>query len=157
MTTEDVSAVVDDLIAKQKLLDAQDREVGQQIVNDANPKTIDAAKRLAANWIGTAAQESRNAAYMTGERDKWKKAAKEAEERAGEFEARLEMERRNHDETRGYRQHTEKLLEELRVELRATFADILGDVDVAMCDVNPSSTVAWRNARAKLVKLKDRA
>jgi hypothetical protein len=61
---------VDELTTKQRVLDAQDREIGQQIVNDAHIRTIEDAKQLAANWIATAAQESRNAEYMAAERDK---------------------------------------------------------------------------------------
>jgi hypothetical protein len=186
---DDVQVVVDDLIAKQKLLDAQDIEVGQKIVNDANPWTIDEAKRLAAAWIGTAAQESRNAEYLRGERDKLQeklvtteKASKNGwdlleglakyvgcethelpqkfaveRERAGEVEARLEMERREHDETRGYRQHTEKLLEDLHTELRRVVGSILLDLDDAMAGVDPAASESWRLAREKIVKLKEYA
>jgi hypothetical protein len=142
MTTEGIVDELDELIVKQKLLDAQDREVGEQIVKDANPKTIEAAKQLAANWIATAAQESRNLEYMTGERDKWKN-------RSEENEAYMELERIAHDETRGYRQHAESQLKDVRADLR----QLLIDIDDAMRDVDPE--VSWQNAgtREKLVKL----
>lgn len=137
-----IRVVVDDLIAKQRALDAQDRLVGGQIVADRKLETLDEAMQFAANWIATAAQESRNTEYMTGERDKWK-------DRSEENEARLELEKLAHDETRGYRQHAELQLTDLKAELRT----LLAEIDDAMRDVDPE--VSWQSAgtREKLVKL----
>jgi hypothetical protein len=140
--SEDLQPFVDDLIVEQKKLDAHDKLVGAEIVAQQNLKTLDEAKQFAAAWIGTASQGLRNTEYMTGERDKWKN-------RSEENEARLEMEKLAHDETRGYRQHAENQLKDLRLELAA----ILVDIDDAMRDVDPE--VSWQSAgtRDKLVKL----
>jgi hypothetical protein len=73
MSEQDVAKFVDDLMAKQKVLDAQDAALGAEIVAAHNPKTIDEAKRLAAGWIGTAAQESRNAEYCCRQRDEMRR------------------------------------------------------------------------------------
>jgi len=142
MTTEDVSKVVDDLIVEQKKLDDHDKLVGAEIVAQQKLKTLDEAKQFAASWIGTASQGLRNTEYMTGERDKWKN-------RSDDNEAGLELEKLAHDETRGYRQHAELQLKDLRLEL----AVLLVDIDDAMQDVDPQ--VSWQNAgtRDKLVKL----
>ena len=66
-----------------------------------------------------------------------------------ESEARFAKEKREHDETRGYRQYAEKQLVDLRLELAA----LLVDIDDAMRDVDPE--VSWQNhgTRDKLVKL----
>lgn len=69
MSKQDVATFVDDLMAKQRVLDAQDAATGAEIVAAHNPKTLDEAKRFAAAWIGTAAQESRNAEYCCRQRD----------------------------------------------------------------------------------------
>lgn len=156
MSAEDVNKVVDELIAKQKRLDAQDREVGEQIVRDAiNIKTIEHAKQFAANWIATAAQESRNTEYMTGERDRLQQELEMArlnmEEMGGrilEARDRMTAERLAHDETRGYRQHAEMQFTDVRKDL----ALLLRDLDDAMGDVDPGASY-WNGLRDKLVKI----
>ncbi len=197
MSAKDVNKVVDELIAKQKRLDTQDREVGEQIVRDAiNIKTIEHAKQFAANWIATAAQESRNTEYMTGERDRLlaltkavtsdlpdskmtseqvtfraevksilnaqfgspdvlRERLKEVRahwsattEQLAETSDRLSAEKIAHDETRGYRQHAEMQLTDVRKDL----ALLLRDLDDAMGDVDPGASY-WNGLRDKLVKI----
>jgi hypothetical protein len=125
-SAEDLDRLADELTAKQKLLDLQDVLLGKRIVRDADPKTIKEAKQLAANWIGTAAQESRNAEYLGQERDK--------------LQRELDAEKKAHDETRAYRQRAEEKLSELRAELTA----ILAAIDDAMRDVDPE--ISWQSA-----------
>lgn len=69
---EDTQAFVDGLIAEHKRLDEQTRAMARDIVEAQNPVTLDAAKRFAEAWIGTAAQMSRNADY-------WESRARQAE------------------------------------------------------------------------------
>ncbi len=73
MSKQDVATFVDDLMAKQRVLDAQDAATGEEIVAAHNPKTLDEAKQFAARWIATAAQESRNAEYCGRQRDEMRR------------------------------------------------------------------------------------
>ena len=69
-------ALVDALVAKQKRLDAQDIEMGHEIVRARDPKTLDEAKQLAANWIATAAQGVRNTEYYQARAEAAEKVAR---------------------------------------------------------------------------------
>lgn len=73
MSDQNMATIVADLCAKQRKLDAQDAAIGAEIVAAHNPKTLDDAKRFAAAWIGTAAQESRNAEYCCRQRDEMRR------------------------------------------------------------------------------------
>ncbi len=60
------------LTDQQRKLDSDTRTMAREIVNAQNLRTLAEARRFAAAWIETAAQNARNADY-------WEKRARDAE------------------------------------------------------------------------------
>lgn len=69
--TADVNTFVDDLTAKQKMLDQETRDLACAIVKARKLKTLEEAEDFAAAWIATAAQGSRDVEFLTADRGKW--------------------------------------------------------------------------------------